>query len=233
MKYGTITSGDLKGVWRIILAVVVCELLGGLISMAIGFHHFWFMNLWLGGAIGSLPGFVIGAIWQFSGPSGRRGSAGVAWFGGLLALAIAGIACGVVFPLMRMHVTQLSALAHLRDESIHSIVVFDRYGDTRLVSLSDQKALLAFAEACVDGVGHTPNHPTYSDSWYVVVSGNSRHEFELHLDPKFPSSVIGDFVLKSGNTTTYQGAFESHGLRSWIEKYVMQEGPNRAPGATR
>jgi hypothetical protein len=225
MKYGTITFSDLKGVWRILLAIVVCELLGGLISLAIGFHHFWFFNLWFGGAIGILPGFVIGAVWQFSGTSGHRGSAGLACFMGLLALAFALMACCVVFPRMRMEMTHLSALAHLRDEPIHSIEVFDRYGETRLLSLSDQGALLAFAEACGDGVGHTPNHPTYSDSWYVVVSGTSRHEFELHLEPRFPNSVIGYFVLKSGNTTTYQGTFESHGLRSWVEKYVMQEGP--------
>ena len=32
MKYGQITFSDLKGVWRIIVAVVVCRLLGEIIT---------------------------------------------------------------------------------------------------------------------------------------------------------------------------------------------------------
>ncbi len=232
MKYGQLTFTDLKSVWRVLVAVVLCQLVGGAISLVVSMHHFWFMNLWLGGAAGTLPGFVLGVVWQLKSQTPDRGWIGIACFLGFLAIAITGMAFGVVLPQMRSEMANLTAINQLQAEPLKSIEVFDRYGRERIASITDPDSLSAFAKGMADSVGHSPNHPRYSDSWYVVVEGATRHEFELHLNPRFPQSVIGYFVVKSGNSTSYHGTFESKGLRLWVEIHLMKETPTKPWSAT-
>ncbi|QDU48443.1 hypothetical protein [Gimesia panareensis] len=227
MKHGQITSTDLKSIWRIIAAVALCQLVGGAVCLAFSPHHFWFMNFWLGGAVGTLPGFVLGVVWQVkSAPSSREWIA-VACFLGLLAVALTGAAFGFVLPRMQREMANLKALNQLQDEQLKQITVFDEFGKKRIAGFTDPKILTTFATGIADAVGHSPNHPRYTASWYVVVDGTTRHEFELHLNPRFPQSVIGYFVKKSGNSTSYHGTFESKGLCPWVEKHLLQHDPNQ------
>ena len=219
---------DLKSVWRIIVAVLLCQLVGGAITLALSMHHFWFMNLWLGGAAGTLPGFALGVVWQLKSIAPDRRWIGVASFLGFLAIAIAGMAFGVALPQMRREMADLIAIGLLQAESLQQIEVFDRYGNKRIATITDPESLTGFAKGIADAVGHSPNHPRYTRSWYAVVDGTTRHEFELHLNPRFPQSVIGYFVLKSGNTTSYHGTFESKGLRPWVETHLMKGNANKA-----
>lgn len=214
------TLRDIRNVWRILAAVAACQLAGGLIGLLVGFHHFWFMNFWLGGALGTVPGFVLGAIWQFRRHPERRGAIGIAVFLGFLSAALLGMAIGVALPRMSGEMRLLDEMARLQDEPITRIDVFDRYGDKRLLSVTAPDDLAAFARGCSDAVGHSPNHPVYSHSWYVVVEGKPRHEFELHLHPEFPDCVIGYFVTKAGNSTAYYGHFASRGLRPWMQRHL-------------
>lgn len=221
---------DLHRVWRIVVAVVVCQLLGGAASLLIGVHHFWFMNFWLGAAIGTLPGFIVGAVWHFSGGADRRNSIGVACFIGLIAVFLSVVAVWEALPYMKKEMRALSSMSRLQEETIRQVDVFDgdafdRDGDKRILEVSDPAAITAFAQACSDVVGHSPNHPTYSHSWYVVVHANTTHEFELRLNPSFPRSVIGYFVSESGNTRQYHGSFESHALRPWVEQHLLKGNP--------
>lgn len=226
MKYGQIGSTDLKSIWRIIAAVALCQLVGGAVCLTLSLHHFWFMNFWLGGAAGTLPGFVIGVVWQVKSAPSSREWISVACFLGLLAVTITGIALGVELPRMQREMENLKALNQLQDERLQQITVFDRSGKKRMAGFTDPKILSAFATGIADAVGHSPNHPRYTASWYVVVDGTTRHEFELHLNPRFPQSVIGYFVKKSGNSTSYQGTFKSKGLRPWVQTHLMQDDTN-------
>ncbi|MFH1303656.1 MAG: hypothetical protein ABIK07_21580 [Planctomycetota bacterium] len=226
MKYGQITSTDLKSIWRIIVAVALCQLVGVAVSLALSMHHFWFMNFWLGGVAGTLPGFVLGVVWQVKSVPSSREWIGVVCFLGLLAVVITGMALGVVLPQMRREMANLTALSQLQDDRLQQITVFDRSGKKRITRITDLESLSAFATGIADAVGHSPNHPRYTKSWYVVVDGTTRHEYELHLNPRFPQSVIGYFVAKSGNSTVYHGTFESNGLRSWVETHLMKDDTN-------
>jgi len=230
MKYGQITFSDLKSVWRIIVAVLLCQLVGGAISLVISMHHFWFMNLWLGGAAGTLPGFILGVVWQLKSPTSDRGWIGIACVLGLIAIAITGMAFGVALPQMRSEMENLTAISQLQAESLQLIEVFDRYGDKRIARITNPESLAAFASGVSDAVGHSPNHPRYTESWHVVVEGTTQHQFDLHLNPGFPQSVIGYIVVKSGNTTVYHGTFESKGLRPWVETHLMKEDANKTGG---
>jgi hypothetical protein len=230
MKYRNITFSDLKSVWRIIVAVILCQLVGGAVGLAVSMHHFWFMNLWLGGAAGTLPGFVLGVVWQLKSRPEGRSWVGIAFFFGFLAVAITAMAFGVALPQMRSEMANLTVVNQLQAESLQLIEVFDRSGDKRIARITDPESVAAFTKGIADAVGHSPNHPRYSRSWYVVVEGTTRHQFELHLNPRFPQSVIGYFVEKAGNTTYYHGTFESKSLRPWVETHLMKEDANKTGG---
>jgi hypothetical protein len=159
MKYGQITFTDLKGIWRIIVAVVLCQLVGCAISLVVSMHHFWFMNLWLGGAAGTLPGFILGVVWQLRSPNSASGWLGITCFLGFIAVAITGMTFGVALPLMRSEMENLTAISQLQAESLQLIDVFDRYGDKRIARITNPESLAAFASGISDAVGHSPNHP--------------------------------------------------------------------------
>jgi len=232
MKYGQITFSDLKSVWRIVAAVAICQLVGGAISLALAPHHFSFMNFWLGGAAGTLPGFALGVAWQLRSKTPNRGWIQIACFLGFISVAITCMAFGVVFPRIQTEMRNLEQIKQLQADGLRLIEVFDGYGSSLVTRISDAESLTAFAQGISDAVGHSPNHPRYSDSWYVIVSGKTRHEFELHLNPRFPQCVIGYFVVKSGDSTSYNGTFESKGLRPWVETHLMKTNTNEAIKAT-
>ena len=88
--------------------------------------------------------------------------------------------------------------------------------------------LAAFAKGIAAAVSHMPNHPDYSDSWFVVVEGTQTYQFELHLNTQFPQRVIGRLVKRSGNVTSDQLTFRSDGLRPWVDEYLIQAAGARA-----
>ncbi len=216
------TKSPSSTIWRITVSGWLCAAAGGAVAVAFPIHHFWLMNLWLGLAGGALPGFALGVMWQLKSATPARDWIGKACFRGLLVIAMAGMAFGVVLSQMRSEIANLTSLSQLQAESLHMIEVFDQYGNKHIANITDSNSLAAFTRGMADAVGHSPNHPRYTESWYVVIDGTTKHEFELHFDPRFPQSVIGYFVTKSGNTTSYHGAFESKGLRPWIEKHLMK-----------
>ena len=88
------------------------------------------------------------------------------------------------------------------------------------LKLTDEEAVSAFARACADAGSYSPNHPSYDRQWYLLLSGESRMELELYLEPRSPDVVFGAFVEKSGSTTWYHGNFQSRALRSWVKRYL-------------
>jgi len=114
MSFGMITSSDLKRIWRIVAAIVVCQLLGSAIGLVIAPHHSAFSNMWLGGAIASPIGFVLGLGWQLLDLE-RRGKTPVPTTGflGILAIGVAASACFGVLPHMQAEMQYLQALKTL------------------------------------------------------------------------------------------------------------------------
>lgn len=232
-----LTFSDLKSVWRILVAVAGFQLVGGAIGLAIRLHHFGFMNFWFGGATATLPGFAVGLAWQLKSTKDRGLWTSVAWFLGIISFVLTAVAIGFVFPMMRGEMRLIRATAEMPAEALYRIDVFDEDGNKMIASISDAESLQAFARGIADVVGYTPNHPMYSHSWYVVVYGAARHEFQLHLDPNVPQYVDGRFVAlsKSGGSTSIwsYGSFRSKGLRPWVEKHLMGGDGNKRVEAPR
>lgn len=230
VAFGQISFGDLKRVWRIVLAVIVCQELGGVIGLLIHFHHSGFSNYWIGGALATPLGFVVGLCWQV-GRAERRAATpiGLTLFLGFLAAFVGGFALVVVFPRMREEMRRLAELRALHAGDIGQISVFDRYGKRQLVLIADPAVISDFAEACRDVEGDSPSHPRYTASWYVVIDGRERHEFEFHFEAERPREVVGYFVRKEGNTTRFSGSFASKLLRAWFNEHVRSAEGHRSP----
>jgi hypothetical protein len=54
---------QLVGTWRIFLAICLVQLMAG--AMCLGFRPYTdaFLSFWFGGAVASLPGFLLGLAW--------------------------------------------------------------------------------------------------------------------------------------------------------------------------
>ncbi|MFT5426814.1 MAG: hypothetical protein ACI9ZT_001760 [Gammaproteobacteria bacterium] len=55
-----------KAIWRVGLACVVAQLIGGIIGILLGLYGSLFFNFWFGGAIATLPGMILGVAWQWN-----------------------------------------------------------------------------------------------------------------------------------------------------------------------
>ena len=68
----SLVPGTRGSVWRIVLAMVVFDAIGGTVGVLVSFHHSTFMNGWLGGALSMPAGFAVGLWWQLAGRERRK-----------------------------------------------------------------------------------------------------------------------------------------------------------------
>ncbi len=221
MQQVRLSFGDVLNIWRILVAVAVCQIIGGAIGVAYGYHHFWFMNLWAGGALSIPFGVAAGAAWHFSRSRAPRESLPIAGLVVLCGALVFVAAVAIAIPEMRSDMRNLERIASLPEAGPRQVAVFGRSGEPEIMTLSDPETVAAFARSIADAVGHSPNHPRYSHSWRVIVSGSDRYVFELHLDPAFPDSVIG-YTLAIGENWT-SGSFRSVALRPWVEAHLLSD----------
>ena len=216
----------LAEVWRLLLAVIVCEEVGGIVGLLVGFHHSSFMNHWLGAAIAAPVGLMIGLLWQFARPERRTLSASLmAAFTGVLTMFLCTGAILGTIPRMRTEMLRLQDLTALDATTIERISVLDRYGPEKVCDIDDPAVITQFAEACRDVKGNVPNHPVYTSSWYVVLRGSEPREIECHYERGRPDELVGYYAHKVGNLTHYYGSFSSKRLREWFKSHVQKPNP--------
>ena len=223
-----LTLRDQRRIWRVLVGTGICQLLFGLVGLLINYHYFWFLNVWFIGALGTIPGVILGTVWHFSGEDDRRDTIGLVCYGGFLAVALTVCALVFILPMMRRDVRSLARLTQLRKETIGRIEVMDQYGKKCLRTVTDAESLAAFAEACSDAVGYETGHPKYTHSWDLVVVGAERYEFDLHFDPEFPDRVVGYFNMKPGDDLRTHCTFQSRQLRPWVEEHLLPHTRSRA-----
>ena len=51
---------DLQPVRPLCVTVLVAQFLGAVVGLAVGYFPGWFENLWIGGAVATFPGFLLG-----------------------------------------------------------------------------------------------------------------------------------------------------------------------------
>ncbi|MCP4643669.1 MAG: hypothetical protein GY851_24700 [bacterium] len=211
---------DPRRIGYVLGGMIGFQVIGALAGLGIGYHHDWFMNAWLGGALATLPGFVFGAVFHFRRELEPREAIWDVRFVGALAIALTAFALWPMLPNAVAEMRNLDAMEHLQSESITRIDVFDDYGETQLATITSPEALDAFGKACADAESHSTNHPTYTDTWCIVVTGSRQHEFEFHLQTGLPDHAVGDFV-DSNSAMHYFGTCKSRSLRPWVEEHLV------------
>jgi hypothetical protein len=195
---------------RVVAAVGCAQLLGLGIGFLLGRT---FIYAWIGGAVATLPGVLLGLVWH-----GRLSRQWIAPT--LMGSALAAFALGFVLPRKLREERLLAEIRSLRSGDVKQIDVQNRYGAGPITTIADPEAVAEFIRALSQAEPYAPDHPGYSRSWYVVVPGPQRREFELHLEPLQPGVVFGSFVEKEGATTWYYGSFQCAALRPWIARHL-------------
>ncbi|MEN8170835.1 MAG: hypothetical protein ABFS08_11490 [Pseudomonadota bacterium] len=54
----------IKPIWRIMVVIIIFQIVFGALAIAIGHYGNPFIDFWFGGAVSTLPGFIVGAIWH-------------------------------------------------------------------------------------------------------------------------------------------------------------------------
>jgi hypothetical protein len=218
---------DIGRAWRVVAGAVVIQLLGGFVGLLLHpFHDAW-ENEWLGGALATPVGFLVGLWWQLSHSERRRTTPiSAVVFLGVLAFALGALALLWELPQLQDEARRIRTLSSLPEGSLSRITFFDKYGEDLLLTITDEEALRGFVLACRDVEGYSPNHPRYEQSWYVILDGAQSIELECHYEDRWPEKVVGYFVAKSGNSTRYYGSFISETLRAWFRKYVQGTSPD-------
>ncbi len=219
-----IKAEDLKKTWRIIAMVIVGQIVGLCIGLAFSLHPDKFLSLWAGGAIGTLPGFIIGVIWYFKSQDKNNGIPylTIGFFAiGSLILPIAAIgllSSGLAFNNLK------EELKSIDPSAIERLVVYKGYRKQNVLEITDTKALYAFADACKDIEGdHIQNmQPCKTiDRYYIELSGILPKD--IILDHCETDIATGTFATREGNTTSYHGDFSSKSLKPWLSRYVLEK----------
>lgn len=195
---------------RVVAAVAGAQILGLGIGLLLGRS---FIYAWIGGAVATLPGVLLGLAWH-----GRLGRQWI--LPTLIGSALAAFALGFLLPWKLREERLLAEIRSLRPGDVRQIDVQNRYGTGPLTTISDPGVIADFTRALSQAESYAPDHPGYSRSWYVVVPGPQRREFELHLEPRSPGVVFGSFVGKEGGTTWHYGSFQCAALRPWVARHL-------------
>jgi hypothetical protein len=218
---GKMELSGLKRIWRILVCVAVAQGIGSLLVRAYSVEPFQFSDFWLGGAVASPVGFVLGLAWHLSKSSRRKTTPVILTVClGLFTFVVGTIALFETLPSMRIEVNLLQDLKQLEASHITSISIFeDDFGKKKLVALNDRETINDFVSACRDAQGYSPSHDRHGSEWFLELHGASWSQFRFYTNPKYPELVIGNFVAKEGNKDwSYgYGYFSSKRLREWFE----------------
>jgi len=208
--------------WRVYAPVLVCQILGGALGLIAAPHHFWFFNMWIGGALATPIGFGLWLAWQRKGRDVKPAAPpGETVFVGVLALILGGAALAFL-PHMLREMDLLKSLRELDASQVRRISVFGADGSMCVAHIESREAIAEFVRCCRDVEGYAPGKARYRRSWYIVLTSAPPLELECHYEYGRPSVVVGDFVTKSGNSTSYHGSFSSQRLRGWFEKHLVR-----------
>ena len=56
----------IRPIWKILVVILIVQIIGGAIGKASNIYSDLFMSIWIGGAVSSFPGFLLGFVWQFN-----------------------------------------------------------------------------------------------------------------------------------------------------------------------
>jgi uncharacterized membrane protein len=185
-------------------------------------YNYAFADIWIGGALGIFPGFIIGSIWHLSDKLRRNNMSDLPLVGlvGLISLLITFVCVFVVVPSFSSVAKYTEGINYLHKEDIVRIDVFNKGGIKLLKTIENIEIIKEFINSCRDVEGcYAPNHPRYVNSWYIIIYKKDKNiEMDCNILQNDDSKIYGDFVQRKNNSLVIYGSFKSVGLRKWLEK---------------
>ncbi len=220
-------------IWRIWGAWLVIQLLGRKLSPFVGdgdpMDHAYFWRIWLGSVL-VIAGVGVGLLWQLVTDSK---SFPKLWKPIVAFVVIAHVIFGlrIIIGLSTIYAAhnQTEVAGHEKLErmlqfppgSVTSIRVYQEYGQSLIKEITDREALDGFIPACQDAAEYRPNHPHYTDSWYLVIEADETFEFMAHYQPARPGQVVLYLTDQYAPMSfRFSGTFISTSLRPWFEGNV-------------
>lgn len=146
-----------------------------------------------------------------------------------LICAVLGI-CGATFAFVSLRKraeTEQEGLALLRSLQGSDIVkvVVSEDASRPLVTVTNAPALASFAKAVNQTERYSPNHPSYTQEFYVelYLRDGERREYEFHTMRSPDEIIYMHFVHKKGASTSYHGNGKSLPLYAWMKTQTVME----------
>ncbi|MBD3292338.1 MAG: hypothetical protein GF393_05405 [Armatimonadia bacterium] len=113
-------------------------------------------------------------------------------------------------------------LEDLPDDSFDRIDVFTKYGDRQLGSVTDPDEVASFVRALKTAQPYHPNHPTYTDSWYLWLRGEHAVELTCSIPGREPELLVCRFTDRFGRSKIPRGShLASPLLRIWASEHLI------------
>jgi hypothetical protein len=216
---------NITGSPRIDRAMFCMTILGGVISLLIGYAEFGFLDFWLGAAIGS----PIGLMWGITLEERDRSSTFKNWprvWGILLLVSAIAIVGGaqIIFTVATAK-ANVENLATLKSGQILRIDFRRLNGGNSFASIHEPVALEEFSVAARDAIISFPGSVGADESFQewsvkVVLSDGNTIAFQWSHRGKCPATMDGMFLNPDSTTIINKGEFSSTTLRAWFRKYV-------------
>lgn len=73
MERSLVSPEEMKALWRVVRSVYVMQAIGACLGLGFLHHSDRFSDVWIGVALGTMIGFIVGLCWHFSDPDRRNG----------------------------------------------------------------------------------------------------------------------------------------------------------------
>ncbi|MCP4401122.1 MAG: hypothetical protein GY801_27970 [bacterium] len=217
---------DLYPIWRIIVATMIAQAIGGSMISLLHLHHMTFLNMWFGAVVSAPVGFGVGLWWHLGARDPH--SPLPTTLLGFLGVLVVGIALfgWLEFPRMRREMLLLQEAQQVTPAHIQQISLRGNRGTTMRAHITDREAIQGFVDATRDAQGYSPNHDQSTIGWLVTFEGQITYAYLCYVTPKHPAWAICRFIQSHDgnieNGYSVYGTFSSVRLRRWFKQYVAE-----------
>jgi len=210
---------DWRSIWRILAPIPVCQIAGAAISFAFKFHYHTFMRVWVGAAIATFVGVIVGLGWQMADRTGRDATPRLT----IAIFVLIGLVMpvGGLFMLYRMHIEAawLDDMKHLAAEDVTEIVI-EGGGRSTERRITDRRVIAEFALALHEAHGHVPNHDSEVTAWNVLLNGSDRRSLKCYTIRRKCDVIVCTPRKEGRGYVPHNAHLASSALLSWFRKNI-------------
>lgn len=199
--------------------------IGAIVGVVLHCCEFWFLDAWLGGAIGMPIGLALGVAYERRQASWDDHCLPRVYVVGVLSVAVALLGVSNLLPMVNTAKANVNLLSTLQPKSLTKIRVRKPFSNASIVTIDDRQALNDFVIAARDMrvgyPGQLSSGESFDEWWFVIVLADSQEiELEWSHRGRSPNTVFGMFVETNRRSLKNRGSWLSTNLRAWFSQYV-------------